>query len=173
MAISSSGSHACNTPDNTESEQHRAIDVLLERLEERSINVHHAIPLAGEERERIILSGGVTFFGYLATVSDLPGDKGWYWSQTKAKKELYLSGSSTKLKFWKVITRYRYGERTACLPNFKVWFFQMSSPLTPPSTMVWCEKGRVHDEPTNRQAQVVSLTRFRDLFPSDSFPNPP
>ena len=125
-------------PTTLRPEQRRAVDVLLRHLQGR-VDKHHTESLrTGERRERIILSDEVTFLDFHATALDLPSANGWYWSQTKAKEELYFPESSTTVKFWKVISRSR---GTSDIPNYKVWLFQISGQQRP-STVVWCEKGR-------------------------------
>ena len=149
-------------------EQRRAIDVFLEHLEKRAGKLSKESLRKGDRRESIIRSGEVTFFAFHVTVSDLPVGNGWCWSQTRAKEELRLVESGTKTRFWKVISRANSPESVE-LPHYKVWLFQMSDPLVPPFSMVWCEKG-LATEYTNPlsiafEPVVVALPSFKDLFP--------
>ena len=89
-------------------------------------------------------TGSATFLNSHITAHDIAIDKGLFWSQIKAKKQLFVRDSQVSVTFWKVVSRCR-PLSTSEIGPLKVWIFQAND-SSPPWSMIWCEKG--NDAPT-------------------------
>ena len=89
----------------------------------------------------VLTTGETTFFNFPIAARNLPSNGEWNWSQTRAQQEVVLPGTSETVKFWKVISRGEQSSPERSSP-YKVWIFQVTSPLEAPFSAVWCETGQ-------------------------------